>query len=1196
MREKMITERGRGLLAAAERRDDKSTAAPFAEGCAPTPSAGGRLIARGGSRIARAIFVLWMGCASACDSNDVPGAGGQGGSSGQGGGASSGGAQAGAAGRYAINRNGDSFTISGVTGLAGGGGGGQSGTAGSGTGGGGTSTPACVLTGPTGTPPASAVCGDGLISPSEQCDDANLLVDDACSATCVVTPRMIAPHEDASTPLPLSGRNLGESAHPAAAGCNRVGVSFLDRAAAPTALKLATYSRLSVAQAVLNYGSAEVDEPNPAIAALDNDTFVAAWTAFDDDELGVRLQAIDPQTTEPSARLFANSEQEFSQRAADVAFDGSQVIVAWVDDSDPINGPDLRYRTFSSTLKPNSDDLVLAATAAVEDHVVLAARDGAWAAAWRSGSSGLETIEIQSGAAHWSVGPFLPGPVSDNPALTFLAPGYLALAFTAGSDESGSGVANTSRLHAAILDARYPGHADSFKVEPKASPYSLLPQISQSEPSVANLGDRLIVGWRSSAIPGAPEGDELWAREISWSVSGTSLLVNATAPERPLLNGGDFRSGDQGRATLLSSRFWPEHRVLSVWEDTSGSLKNLFGRSEVGVQFSRAPSLLPTTPESGPCLDATLSASPSAAALPPAAVKLTAAAGCGGAASAEYKFYYQPPDLGALQSIRDWGGPGATWNTSGLPSGRYALTVYARRAGTSAAFDSYSAIPYNVGYVCNVAPAITSPPANVLWPIGNVLSLSATATCNGATPEYRFQYALPGSSSFTNIGTWSTTPISWNTTGLPSGIFTLFASVRGAGNSSAFESTATTTVKIGNSCFSVNPPTVAPSSPQVVGTTISLSTNGYCTSGATPEFRYSYLPPGGSDWVQIGSWGTSPFAWNTTGLSAGSYLLRAQARAIGNASGADSTSTTLSFALQPGADCTVSLTSTNGPVTVGNNVPLSASASCGANPTYRFAQSYAGILTYLTPWQSANTGTWNTTGLNETSYDLVVFVRKSSTTTSYDGTAQKSLLIRRKCPGAMIEVSPGIGSLLTLSGYGINSYCVDAQYSYFRAPADGNHAWVAVGSPWVSSSVSLDSSTVSPPGVYEFKAEARIGTVGGADAVSDPVLHQVGPGCTYIPELPRWAGHPQAPGTPFYYETDAYCDEGVTPEYAFYFMRPDTTEWELFPGTDWQSSNLATLDTTDFSIGGTYRIRLSARGVGHVGGAESNSEGTIEIE
>jgi cysteine-rich repeat protein len=436
------------------------------------------------------------------------------------------------------------------------------------------------------------VCGDGFRTAYEQCDDGNTLNGDACSSSCKLTPSLVTPRGAPGKALPPAGRELGLGRHPLAAGCNVVGVSVIDRSSEPAALKLATFSNVGVAGPVVEYGAANVGNAAPVVAAFADDTFAVAWTDFDGDgdELGIQLRKVDPAALVQAPAVIANANTAFSQRAPDVVFDGNELVVAWVDDSDPVTGPDLRYRLFDADLSPKSDDLTLAATGAVESGVALAAFGGTWAAAWRSGSAGMETIEVQSGASHWSVGPFLPAGVNDRPALQFVDATHLALAFTEGTDPSASGTANTPRLYGAIVDAAYPGATLPFPVAPTVEPYASTPTLSQTEPDLAVFADRLTVAWRSSTVPGNAQADELWTRELKWSPGpGNTLTVDTTSPEYPLLASAGLRAGDQGVPALLRSRSWPEHRMMSAWQDWGGNFRAAgAGIPDVGLQFAPA--------------------------------------------------------------------------------------------------------------------------------------------------------------------------------------------------------------------------------------------------------------------------------------------------------------------------------------------------------------------------------------------------------------------------------------------------------------------------------------------------------------------------------------------------------------------------------------------------------------------------------
>jgi alpha-tubulin suppressor-like RCC1 family protein len=404
-----------------------------------------------------------------------------------------------------------------------------------------------------------------------------------------VAPALVAPRAPSVGALPLPSRELGTGRHPLAAGCNSVGLSFIDGASAPAALSLAIFSDSGARGPVLGFGSVNTEDPAPGVAAFPDDTFVAAWTDFDADELGIQLQKLDPNAATQSPAVVANSNQDNAQFSPDLVFDGNELVVAWVDSSDPVNGPDLRYRTFARDLTPKSDDQTLAATSAAETDVALAALNGAWAAAWRSGLGGNETIEVQGGAVHWTVGPFLPGGSEDRPALVFLDATHLAVAFTEGTDPTSSGTANTPRLFAAVLDAAYPGVTLPFPVAPTVAPYASDPTLAQTQPALERVGNSLLVAWRSDAPLGDARGEELWSRSVGWSFdSSNTVLIDTSAPEQLLIADATLRSGDQRAPALISPPYGTQGNVISAWEDYAQSFGPSSGIPDVALQVSGA--------------------------------------------------------------------------------------------------------------------------------------------------------------------------------------------------------------------------------------------------------------------------------------------------------------------------------------------------------------------------------------------------------------------------------------------------------------------------------------------------------------------------------------------------------------------------------------------------------------------------------
>jgi hypothetical protein len=682
-----------------------------------------------------------------------------------------------------------------------------------------------------------------------------------------------------STPAPtlaLPARELQAGRHPLAVGCNSVGLSFFDHSTTPAALKLATYSRAGVAQKVVTLGDSMLDSPNASLAGLPNDQFVVVWTDLDADELGVRLRKVDPNATSLAPAIFANAAQAFSQRDADVVFDGQQIVVAWTDDSDPVNGPDLRFRTFSTDLSPTSAEQTLAATDAVEDSVTLApGSSGVWAAAWRSGKAGMETVEIQRGATHWNVGPFLPSDSDDRPALVFLDDSHLALAFTEGSDPTQTGVANVPRLHGAILDAAYPGNVESFSIPQTVAPWANVSGLAQTEPTLAKLADRLVVGWRTSLVNGNAAGDELWTRELKWSVdTDNSLVVDVSSPDIPMIGDESRRGEDQALPALLSSSSWPQQSIVSAWQDSGKTFGAASGDPDVALQFSQIQST---------CTDVSLTSDEPASfnvtgqyAVQGETITFTATGACNG--SPQYRFVMQSPD-GVWSEVQAWS-PSNTfvWHTAGLPLGYRDLQVWVRDQPTGD-YQRYLGrqILLTDAAACTAA-SLTSDHASGYGVTGDVIHWNATSACAGQA-RYKFWIQAPGA-GYTVAQDWSTNDtLTWDTAGQPIGYWYVAVWVSDSVFYADWYQAQANTSFILNTyaaCTSVSVVSDDADAYAVPGQVVHWTASANCAGPA--EYRFFLNNPSGV-WTEVQPWSSNnTFAWNTAGQPVGFWNMQVWVR------------------------------------------------------------------------------------------------------------------------------------------------------------------------------------------------------------------------------------------------------------------------------------------------------------------------------
>ena len=414
-------------------------------------------------------------------------------------------------------------------------------------------------------PDGPPFCGDGQRSPGEECDDGLGTSDvrRGCSAECQVLDELaVAPVASDAGPSSLL-RSLGASRHPVAASDSTFGAVYLETSNNPPTLSLTTFSAKGVATGVVNELSAlstVVDDSNPAVAGLPCGRYAVAWADYDSeggDELDVAVQIVDPTVSVTSPPAIANVTTGFSQYDPDILWTGSEIVVAWVDNSDPATEPDLRFRTFDANFNPTSGEQTLAGTADSEADVALAAFGGSWAVAWRNDANGLETIQVQAGATTWTVGPaFLPGPVGSKPALTALDATHLLIVYAVGVDDTDSGVANGSQIQVAVLDTGAPG-AVSGETVPAADAMGPDP----SQPSAVTVEGSVFVAWMTAAAPGDANGEDVWLTQVGWT--GSSLELSPM----PLPRWPHARLGDQESPALAVSALPPGGALVTGWND-----------------------------------------------------------------------------------------------------------------------------------------------------------------------------------------------------------------------------------------------------------------------------------------------------------------------------------------------------------------------------------------------------------------------------------------------------------------------------------------------------------------------------------------------------------------------------------------------------------------------------------------------------
>src|SRR5216683_1300455 len=381
------------------------------------------------------------------------------------------------------------------------------------------------------------------------------------------------------------------------------------------------------------------------------------------------------------------------------------------------------------------------------------------------------------------------------------------------------------------------------------------------------------------------------------------------------------------------------------------------------------------------CTSASMSPGAASPQAPGATVTFTASATT--CTAAQFKFFLQQP-VGSWTAQTAFGANTWAWNTTGLAPGVYGVGVWARQAGSSAAYEAYWIGTFTLSVATCTAAALSTVTASPQAP-GAMITFSAVATrCPSA--QFRF-WMIPYGGVWTmqrdyGVNTWT-----WNTTGLVPGIYQLGVWARQPGSTDAYDAYGFTTFAIGiGNCISAGiSPNLAP--PQAPGATVMFTaTSNSCTS---PLYQFWLLRPGYSWQVRQPYSAMATWSWDTNTWPLGTYQVGVWVKASASSAAYDSFFIgTFQLDIGPCTSAGISASPAS-PQAPGATITFTATSTDCATPTYEFwrlpppgsawsvAQPYSGIATL----------SWNTTGLTPGPYRIGVWASQSGSAATYDSYA-----------------------------------------------------------------------------------------------------------------------------------------------------------------------------------------------------------------
>lgn len=212
---------------------------------------------------------------------------------------------------------------------------------------------------------------------------------------------------------------------------------------------------------------------------------------------------------------------------------------------------------------------------------------------------------------------------------------------------------------------------------------------------------------------------------------------------------------------------------------------------------------------------------------------------------------------------------GASWDTSGLPNGDYALRAVAHDAAGNTAEDNDTTVHITTGPMDTTPPTvnITSPASGAT--VSGTIQIQVTATDNGSVAKV--EYLVDG----TKVGESLTAPytFAWNTSGVSAGSHALGARATDAAGNQATDSDTSVTVMAGPT--DTTPPTVDITAP-ANGTNVSGMVQIQASASDNVSVAKVEFMVDGS---KIGESTSAPYSvmWDASGATAGAHALSARA-------------------------------------------------------------------------------------------------------------------------------------------------------------------------------------------------------------------------------------------------------------------------------------------------------------------------------
>lgn len=365
--------------------------------------------------------------------------------------------------------------------------------------------------------------------------------------------------------------------------------------------------------------------------------------------------------------------------------------------------------------------------------------------------------------------------------------------------------------------------------------------------------------------------------------------------------------------------------------------------------------------------------------------------------------------------------------------------------------------------------------------------------------------------------------------------------VYGARTSDTALLSSTGELRVGPPRCDVLTATASPASTTTVGTTVTVTGTATCTTGQTAEYEFWINPGSGYTKVQAYS-ATNTYAWNTTGLSNGTYTILVRTRRVGSTAVEDADQT-ISYTLTGGAPSCNSVTASASPASpqvAGAAVNVTGAATCtsGGVPLYQFWLNSGAGYTLVKDYSTSATWAWNTTGASAATYSVLVRAKGSTSTAALDSQAIISYTLTGGAPACnTLSVTPSpaspaaSGTTVNVTG---NATCVGGGTPTYQFWLDYGTGYQIVQDFSASATWAWNTTTYAG-NTYHLLVRSRANgttTLQGQVTLNYTVTGNGGLCNTLTASASPTS--PRTVGTTVTITGNATCTNGATPRYQFW--------------------------------------------------------------